>query len=66
MKMKRLALTMLCMFTLGGAVSAQSQETGAISTTPKGTILVVASSQTKMEMKASCPNRQLYQKRLSH
>ncbi len=37
MKMKRLALTMLCMFTLGGAASAQSQETGAISTTPKGT-----------------------------
>lgn len=51
MKMKRLALTMLCMFTLGGAASAQSQETGAISTTPKGTILVVASSQAQMEMK---------------
>ncbi|WP_296824535.1 type 1 glutamine amidotransferase domain-containing protein [uncultured Megasphaera sp.] len=51
MKMKRLVLAMLCMFTLGGAASAQSPESTTASTAPKGTILVVASSQTKMEMK---------------
>ncbi|WP_298585744.1 hypothetical protein [uncultured Megasphaera sp.] len=51
MKMKRFVLAMLCMFTLGGAASAQSPEVPAASTAPKGTILVVASSQAKMEMK---------------
>lgn len=51
MKMKRLVLAMLCMFTLGGAASAQSPESTAASPTPKGTILVVASSQAQMEMK---------------
>lgn len=51
MKMKRFVLAMLCMFTLGGAASAQSPNPTAASMAPKGTILVVASSQATMEMK---------------
>lgn len=50
MKMKRFVLAMLCMFTLGGAASAQSPNPTAASMAPR-TILVVASSQATMEMK---------------
>ena len=50
MKMKKILLSMLCMFTLTGAAAAQSPEVTA-TTAKKGTILVVASSQAKMEMK---------------
>ena len=51
MKMKQMIVAMLCMFSIGGATMAQSSNNTPMPDSAKRTILVVASSQAKMEMK---------------
>lgn len=51
MKMKQMIVAVLCMFSIGGAAMAQSSNNTPMPDSAKGTILVVASSQARMEMK---------------